>query len=114
MRTKSVLYYGKDETLPERIKLCAGPLQMIYENGDLRSIQWGNREILRRIYVAIRDRNWGTVSNVFSNVEMDVHEDSFRISYQAVNQVDDINFHWRGLITGEADGTIKFSMDGVA
>lgn len=114
MRTKNVLYYGKDETLPERIKLQAGPLQMVYENGDLRSIQWEDNEILRRIYVAVRDRNWGTVINVFSDVEIDVHEDSFRILYQAVNQAGDINFHWRGLITGEADGTITFSMDGVA
>ena len=28
-----VLYYGKDEPLPEQTQLCAGPLSMIFEAG---------------------------------------------------------------------------------
>ena len=63
-----VLCYGTDEPLPERVPLRAGPLSLIWEGGDLRTIKVGGREVLRRIYVATRDRNWGTVSNVMSNV----------------------------------------------
>ena len=54
---KTVLYYGKNEPLPEQKTLRAGPLSLIYEAGDLRYIKLGNHEILRRVYAAIRDHN---------------------------------------------------------
>ena len=109
-----VLCYGTDEPLPERVPLRAGPLSLVWEGGDLRTIKLGGREVLRRIYVATRDRNWGTVANVMSNVVMDVQADAFRIRYDVENRQDDIHFVWHGEIAGEADGTIRFSMDGVA
>ncbi len=109
-----VLCYGTDEPLPERVPLRAGPLSLIWEGGDLRTIKLGGREVLRRIYVATRDRNWGTAPNVMSNVVMDVQADAFRIRYDVENRQDDIHFIWHGEIAGEADGTIRFSMDGVA
>lgn len=114
MLTRNVLYYGKDEPLPERIDLRAGKLRMVYENGDLRHIKYGSHEVLRRIYVAIRDQNWGTVLPIFSNVEMEIKEDSFRISYFVENRQGEIDFAWQGVITGTADGTISFTMDGEA
>jgi hypothetical protein len=114
MLPKPVLYYGKDEPLPQRIPLRAGPLTLLYENGDLRYINLGEHEIIRRIYVAIRDRNWGTVLPQFSNVSMDIADDTFQIRYDVVNRQDDIDFAWHGEIIGAADGTIRFMMDGVA
>ena len=81
MLSRNVLYYGKDEPLPEQIPLRAGPLSLIYEDGDLRYVKLGDKEILRRIYVAIRDRNWGTVLPKIFNLQVDASQDSFRISY---------------------------------
>ena len=49
---KKVQYYGKDEPLPEQIDLQAGPLNLFYEAGDLRYIKFGDKEIIRRVYVA--------------------------------------------------------------
>ena len=109
-----VLYYGKEEPQPERVPLRAGPLSLAWENGDLRYIKMGEVEVVRRIYVAIRDRNWGTAPNVMSNLVMDVDEDTFRISYDIENRLNEIHFTWHGEITGAADGTICLSMDGVA
>ena len=114
MLSARVLCYGTDEPLPERVPLRAGPLSLFWEGGDLRTIKLGGREVLRRIYVATRDRNWGTAPNVMSNVVMDVQADAFRIRYDVENRQDDIHFIWHGEIAGEADGTIRFSMDGVA
>lgn len=114
MLPKNVLYYGKEEPLPEQIPLRAGPLTLLYENGDLRYIKLGDQEILRRVYLAIRDRNWGTVLPKLSHVQMDIGEDSCRITYDVENKQDDIDFFWKGTITGEPDGTITFTMDGVA
>lgn len=110
----NVLHYGRKAALPEQIPLRAGPLTMIYENGDLRYIKLGEREIVRRIYVAIRNRNWDTAVNVLSDVTMEIGADSFHITYTCTNQLDDIHFVWRGELTGEADGTITCRMDGEA
>jgi hypothetical protein len=114
MLPKNVLYYGKEEPLPEQVTLRAGPLSVVYEEGDVRYIKLGDHEILRRIYVAIRDRNWGTVLPVISNVHMDIADDSFHITYDVQNKEGDIDFFWKGIITGDAQGTITFTMDGEA
>jgi D-apionolactonase len=114
MLAKRVLYYGRDEPLPERVNLRAGPLALRWEQGDLRAICHGETEVLRRVYVAIRDRNWGTVPNVLSNVRLDAGSDSFRITFDVENREDDIDFAWQGTITGAADGAITCTLDGVA
>ena len=114
MLSKNVLYYGKDEPLPEVFSLRAGPLTMLYEAGDLRYIKLGEHEILRRVYVAIRDHNWGTVLPTVSNIDMDIGHNSFRISYDVENKQGNIDFFWHGVITGDRQGTITFTMQGQA
>src|SRR5689334_13934427 len=114
MLPTNVIYYGKDEPLPEQIALRAGPLSLVYENGDLRYIRLGEHEIVRRIYVAVRDRNWDTVLPVLSNLQIEAGDDTFRISYDADHSQGQIRFTWRATIAGDADGTIRFAMDGQA
>ena len=114
MKKKNILYDGKDEPLPERIPLHAGPLSLFFEQGDLRYINLGDREILRRIYVAIRDRNWGTILPRLSNLSMDIQADSFEINFEVENKHGEIDFAWKGKITGNAQGEIEFSMQGQA
>ena len=114
MLPRPVLLYGQDEPLPERRLLRAGPLTAVWENGDLRYIKLGEVEVLRRIYVAVRDRNWGTVAPAMSNLVMDIGPDAFRIGFDIENQEGEIDFAWHGEITGGEDGTIHFRMDGVA
>ncbi len=114
MRSSNVIRYGSEAPLPEPIPLRAGPLSLIYENGDLRYIRLGEREIIRRIYAAVRDHNWGTVPNVLANVRMDISDDSFQISYYVDNQRGDIDFGWQATISGDAQGTISFTFEGEA
>lgn len=108
------LYYGSRDPLPEQIPLRAGPLTMIIENGDLRYLQLGMHEIVRRLYVAIRDRNWNTAANVLTDVQMAIEEDHFQISYICTNQLGDIDFVWQGTLVGAPDGTITCTMAGEA
>jgi hypothetical protein len=56
---REVLYYGKEEALPEQVPLRAGPLTMVYEAGDLRYIKLGDREVVRQ---------WRTLSSFAPNV----------------------------------------------
>ncbi len=114
MSSNNILYYGTGEPLPERIPLRAGPLALFFEQGDLRYIKLGDQEILRRIYVAIRDRNWGTILPNFSNIHMDIQPDSFQITYEVKNRRGEIDFAWKGEITGDPQGKIIFSMRGEA
>jgi hypothetical protein len=114
MLTLNQLRYGKSEPLPLPTPLRAGPLSLLYEDGDLRSIKLGSHELIRRIYAAVRDRNWDTILPEFSNVRMDIGSNCFSITYEAVNQLDEIHFIWQGFLQGKPDGTITFRMEGQA
>ncbi len=114
MLSINVLRYASEAPLREQRTLRAGPLRLIYEGGDLRYITLGEHEVVRRIYVAVRDRNWSTVPTQFLNERVEANDDSFRITYDGINQQGEIAFAWRGEIAGERDGTIRFSMDGEA
>ncbi len=114
MLPQRVLYYGKDEPLPERRLLRAGPLTALWENGDLRFIKFGDHELLRRIYVAVRDSAWGTVPPTMSNLSMTVGSDAFRIEFDVENRQGQIDFTWHGTFTGESDGALRLRMEGIA
>jgi len=109
-----VLHTGTEEPLRESRELKAGPLTVLYEDGGLRYIRWGQREILRRIYVAVRDRNWGTVPTSVTELRINPGADAFEISFNADCVRGEIQFGWRGTIQGDAKGTIVFSMEGEA
>jgi hypothetical protein len=114
MLPNHVKYYGVDHPPLERLILRAGPLTMRYENGDLRYVRLGEREIIRRLYAAVRGPNWETAPNVLSNVQMQIEPDAFDIRYVVENRLNDIHFRWTGAINGGRDGTLTFSFDGEA
>ena len=108
------LLYGSPEPLPERIALNAGPLSLFFENGDLRTIRFADREVLRRIYVAVRDANWGTIPARLSGLNIHSDAGSFRVTFKAEHRERDIDFAWDGEIEGGPDGTIGYRMKGEA
>jgi hypothetical protein len=112
----SVLYYGSEEPLPRQIALQAGPLRMLFEPelAQLRYIRLGEREVLRAVYAAVRDRNWGTVKPRISGMKTEITDGAFRIDIDIECKHGPIDFIWHGAITGGADGTVKFGMDGQA
>jgi len=101
------------EPAPPRI-LQAGPLSLLFEGDSLRYIRLGDREIVRRIYCAVRDRNWATIPNRVDDFRARVAADSFDIDFDVRNVEGEIDFRWHGRITGAAEGTIDFEMEGVA
>ncbi len=114
MSSVPVCYYGSTEPLPVRRPLRAGPLTLEYECGDLRYLRLGDREVIRRWYVAVRDRNWGTVPGQLSDENLETGPNYFRIEYRVEHRQGDIDFAWTGSISGTAEGTIAFRMDGTA
>ncbi|MCA9861278.1 MAG: hypothetical protein KC438_16240, partial [Thermomicrobiales bacterium] len=82
-RSINQIRYGSNDALPERRTLRAGPLTAELEHADLRYVRVGDIEIVRRLYFAVRDRNWGTVEPVYTAFEVDDRGDSFRITIEA-------------------------------
>lgn len=112
--TRNVLYYGREEPLPEKIPLRAGPLSLIFEQGLLRYVRLGDSEILRAVYAAVRDANWGTLPNRISNLSVQRGAGTFQIRYDVENRQGGIDFRWAGSITGDERGTVVFRMKGKA
>ncbi len=110
----NVMRYGVESSLPESIPLRAGPLSLVFDNGDLRYIRLGQQEIIRRIYFAVRDHNWGTAINQLSALKIQAEPDSFNITYQVSNRLGDIDFGWQGTITGDQSGVLTFAFEGEA
>lgn len=100
--------------VPPRVPLRAGPVSLCYEAGDLRYLRLGAHEIVRRIYAAVRDRNWGTVPGVVREEHLEIRADSFAIRYHSAHRANEIDFLWRAEISGAADGSVEFSFDGEA
>src|SRR5437870_4098048 len=114
MLSQSVLHYGSHGPLPAPLDLRAGPLTMIFEPASafLRHIRLGDHEVLRAIYAAVRDQNWGTIPPVISNLKSEIGLDSFRLEFDVTCQQNEIDFFWRGSIRGEPSGQIAYSFDG--
>lgn len=109
-----VIREGHNQDPPEERELRAGPISVLYSNGHLRNLRHGHQELVRSIYVALRDRNWDTVAAVLSDECIQSTPDSFEVSYVASHRAGEIDFQWQGRIQGHKDGSILFSMEGEA
>jgi D-apionolactonase len=114
MLTDEFLLCGDATGAGAMVELRAGPLRLHYDpvTGALRWFRLGEREILRGIYFALRDRNWGTVPGVLRERDRKIEKDSFRIQFECEHRQDDINFGWCGVIEGRSDGSVRFECDG--
>lgn len=111
---ENVLLTGRATLEAAPLSLRAGPLALLFVDGDLRRIALGEREVVRRVYVALRDGYWRTVLPVISNLRIEQTSHSFAISYDARHQQDEIDFAWHAEITGDAQGRIVWTMEGAA
>jgi hypothetical protein len=112
--TRTFIRHGKADEPLRRHSLRAGSLSLDYQGGDLRYIRLGDREIIRRLYVAVRDQYWGTVTGVIQDEQIDQRSDAFTIRFTSEHQQGDIHFVWQAQIEGRADGSIRFAMAGEA
>ena len=89
---------------------------MVFEpnTGFLRYIRIGDREILRGIYAAVRDHNWGTIGPDITDLSHDGSPNAFRLTFDATCKEREVDFVWKGTIAGSEDGDVTFTMDGYA
>ncbi len=94
--------------------LVAGPLRLDYDSGDIRCVRLGDEEILRRVYVAFQDRNWTARPWRILSEEVDDRGDSFTVHVSARGSFDAEPFTWQVDISGDPEGTLRYSLRGEA
>jgi len=110
----NVMRYGREEALPARRLLRAGPIEAVLEGGDLRYVTLGGEMVVLRLYGAIRDQNWDTIEPRFTRYEVEEGPDGFSVRFTAECVANDVDFAWNGEIDGSADGVIRCVFDGEA
>lgn len=116
MSTAHFLLHGQAAPPPAPLALRAGPLTLLYEpaNGFVRRICLGKCEVLRGIYAAVRDHNWGTVPPQISNLQSQISNEAFTLTFDVTCRQGDLHFDWHGRIQGQSDGTLRYDFDGQA
>ncbi|MEK6480280.1 hypothetical protein WJR50_22245 [Catalinimonas sp. 4WD22] len=111
--SKEQKYYGgAGHRPPEIIQLKAGPVRCQYESGYLRYLKAGEKELLRMIYPAVRDHNWGTIAPQISNEKIVNEPEHFEISYDCLYQSREVSFQAQFHILGTSKGEVSFEMEG--
>ncbi|HEX3289962.1 MAG TPA: hypothetical protein VHR46_01115 [Gaiella sp.] len=108
------LLHGSAAPFAEMQALRAGPVTMLLDGVDLRYLRIGGTELVRRVYVAVRDVDWDTVPGRVSNLEVEQGEASFRVEFDSRHARGEIDFSWHGAITGEESGRVEIVLDGRA
>ncbi|NLE01839.1 MAG: hypothetical protein GX640_18395, partial [Fibrobacter sp.] len=114
MNTSTALYGADDYQLTDPVLLNAGPLTLSYVDGICKTIKLGEIEIVKRIYMALRDHIWNTVHPEITPAIFEKSETSFHLNFTAEHKKEDIHFVWDGDICGDETGTITFTMKGLA
>ncbi|MDB5174838.1 MAG: hypothetical protein JWN51_3611, partial [Phycisphaerales bacterium] len=92
--------------------LHAGPVRLKFADGELRYLRVGDKEIIRRIYFAVRDGNWATAMPRFTQMEVEKADDHFTIRLAATCKMNAVDYQWAGVITGDRDGKITYRAEG--
>ncbi len=102
-----------DEPSPP-VRLSAGSASLLLDGGDIRYYSVGGVELLRRVYVAVRNVVWETLPSVVDRVQVDEGEGGVTARYVAHVVDDEISFAWSGTVKLSASGELSYSMAGEA
>ena len=117
---KEMVMGGENTSAPEQLDpstpqmLRAGPIHLKLEDGQLRYLRVGDKEIVRRIYFGVRDGNWNTAPPHYTKYAVYKSDDHFTVHLAANCKLAKVDYTWHGVITGSADGKITFEASGIA
>lgn len=69
--SRAFLLFGSDENEPPVRRLQAGQLSVDLVGGNLRTIRFAGREVLRGLSFLVRDRDWGTCDATLDGVQIE-------------------------------------------
>jgi hypothetical protein len=109
--TRYQLWNGRDEPPHQPRELRAGSVTLLLDGRDLRNVRYGGITIVDRVYVAVRDRNWGTVPGEPERIDVEERDGGFAVRFDCTHRQHDLDVTWHGEIVGTAEGVVSFSMD---
>jgi len=108
-------------TAPERelrspfaTTLRAGPVTLDFVDGDLRHLRAGGEELIRRITFNVRHHKWDTADWRLQSFRLQQQTDSFSLHFSAACEIVGARYTWSADVFGEEDGTLTYSVSGVA
>ncbi len=108
-------------TAPERelrspfvATLHAGPITLEFVDGDLRHLRAGGEELIRRITFNVRHHKWDTADWRLDSFRLQQQPDDFSLHFSAACEITGARYTWSADLIGESDGTITYSVAGVA
>ena len=102
---------GVSAPLPPAQRVWFGPFTALLLGTELRYLCLGEREILRRVHVAVRDPAWGTIPPRSEQVDVRQGPDDFALSADLEHLDGLLDFAWSARVAGSAS-TLAFSMAG--
>ncbi|OIQ31122.1 MAG: hypothetical protein BM562_08640 [Alphaproteobacteria bacterium MedPE-SWcel] len=78
-----VTLFGTDQPPVVGQRFAAGPWALTLEDGAVRHITLNGREAIRNIAFLVRDRDWGTLVPVISNLDVVAADGGLRVTYDA-------------------------------
>ncbi len=110
------LVFGSETEPIPPVPVRAGPLEILYEpaSGFIRRVCLGQHEVLRGIYAAVRDCNWGTVPGTLRETRREATASSFHIEFDCEHRQGGIHFVWHGAIWGLEEGCLRYEFSGEA
>ena len=107
--SRNVVLCGTEQTDVVGRVIQAGPMQVEFDNGQLRYLKVHGVEVLRAIGFLVRDENWGTYIPEISGLKIDEGKDGFSISFHAVCSRPGQEIAYDAEIKGGADGSLEFT-----
>lgn len=92
--------------------LTSGDLTCFCEAGRIRYLKFHDRQLLRLIYTAVRDKDWNTAEIVITNESAQQNNNGFTVSYTAAYQYAEATVFEAGIEIIAEGNTLKFSFKG--
>jgi hypothetical protein len=89
---------------------------MVFEpwSGFLRYVRLGDREVVRGVYAAVRDEQWGTLGLRLLSLEQTQKDGGFVVRWYSEASEGEPWLEWHSSLMGRADGTVEYSVRGIA
>ncbi len=101
--SRAIALYGTEQPDVVGRILEAGPVQVEFDNGQLRYLRVNGVEVLRAIGFLVRDENWGTYVPKISDLRIDQGAGGFSVSFHAVCSRPGQEIAYDARIGGRAD-----------
>ena len=92
------------------VTLTAGLLSARLVGSDARQVRWAGREAVARVYVGVRDAEWGTVPADVRLMSERRAGEAFEVRLAGRNAAPSLAVGWEAVISGSADGVFRYSL----